>query len=92
MSKVKIAGSADDVLAEVMYRISVHLIAVETNCRQVADQLEAKGVELLYKGSDAASMLRSLAECVHQISVTLFDEELVEETAKAVFGEEEEDG
>ena len=92
MSKVKIAGSADDVLAEVMYRISVHLIEVETNCRQVADQLEAKGVELLYKGSDAASMLRSLAECVHRISVVLFDEELVEETAKVVFGWEEDHG
>lgn len=92
MNKIKLEGSADDVLADVMYRIATKLIEVELNSRSMADQLEAKGVELLYKGSDAASMLRSLAESVHQISVVLFDEELVKETAKAVFGVEENHG
>lgn len=92
MSKIKLEGSADDVLADVMYRMATKLVEVELNSRSVADQLEAKGVELLYKGTDAVHMLRSLSQCVHDVSVVLFDEEMVEELAKVVFGKEEDNG
>ena len=62
---ISMSGPADEVLAEVVFRVASNLVEAEVNCKAVADQLEARGVELVYKDGDAVAALRSLAVQIH---------------------------
>ena len=85
---ISMSGPADEVLAEVLFRVASNLVEAEVNCKAVADQLEAKGVELVYKDGDAVDALRSLAAQIHEVCAGLLDEELVRQIAKEVYGME----
>lgn len=88
---ISMSGSADEVLAEVVFRVASNLVGAEVNCKAVADQLEAKGVELLYKNGDAVDALRSLAAQIHEVCAGFLDEEIARRIAKEVYGMEEDD-
>ena len=88
---ISMSGPADEVLAEVLFRVASHLVEAEVNCKAVACQLEAKGVELAYKDSDAVDALRSLAVQIHEVCAEFLDEEIVRRIAKEVYGMEEDD-
>ena len=87
---ISMSGLADEVLAEVLFRVASNLVEAEVNCKAVADQLEARGVELVYKDGDAAGALRSLAVQIHEVCAEFLDEEIVRQIAKEVYGVEEE--
>ena len=72
---IRMSGPADEVLAEVLFRVASHLVEAEVNCKAVACQLEAKGVELEYKDGDAVDALRSLATQIHEVCAEFLDEE-----------------
>ena len=86
---ISMSGPADEVLAEVLFHVASHLVEAEVNCKAVADQLEAKGVELVYKDGDAVDALRSLAAQIHEVCAEFLDEEIVRRIAKEVYGVEE---
>ena len=88
---ISMSGPADEVLAEVLFRVASNLVEAEVNCKAVADQLEAKGVELVYKDGDAVDALRSLAAQIHEVCAGLLDEEIVRQIAKEVYGMEDDD-
>ena len=88
---ISMSGPADEVLAEVLFRVASHLVGAEVNCKAVACQLEAKGVELEYKDVDAAGALRSLAAQIHEVCAEFLDEEIVRRIAKEVYGVEDDD-
>ena len=86
---IRMSGPADEVLAEVLFRVASNLVEAEVNCKAVADQLEAKGVELVYKDGDAVDALRSLAAQIHEVCAGFLDEEITRRIAKEVYGMEE---
>ena len=86
---ISMSGPADEVLAEVLFRVASHLVEAEVNCKAVACQLEAKGVELAYKDGDAVDALRSLAAQIHEVCAEFLDEEIARRIAKEVYGVEE---
>ena len=86
---ISMSGPADEVLAEVLFHVASHLVEAEVNCKAVADQLEAKGVELVYKDGDAVDALRSLAAQIHEVCAGFLDEEITRRIAKEVYGMEE---
>ena len=88
---ISMSGPADVVLAEVLFRVASHLVEAEVNCKAVARQLEAKGVELEYKDNDAVDALRSLAAQIHEVCAEFLDEEIVRQIAKEVYGVEDDD-
>ena len=87
---ISMSGPADEVLAEVLFRVESNLVEAEVNCKAVADQLDAKGVELVYKDGDAVDALRSLAMQIHEVCAGFLDEEIARQIAKEVYGMEEE--
>ena len=89
--RIGMSGPADGVLAEVLFRVASNLVEVEVNCKAVADQLEAKGVELAYKDGDAVDALRSLAAQIHEVCAEFLGEEIVRRIAKEVYGMEDDD-
>ena len=88
---IRMSGPADEVLAEVLFRAASNLVEAEVNCKAVANQLEAKGVELVYKDGDAVDALRSLAMQIHEVCAGFLDEEIARRIAKEVYGMEDED-
>lgn len=86
--RIGMSGPADEVLAEVLFRAASDLVKAEVNCKFVADQLEAQGVELVYKDRDAAGALRSLAAQIHKVCAGFLDEEIARRIAKEVYGVE----
>ena len=88
---ISMSGPADEVLAEVLFRVASNLVEVEVNCKAVANQLETKGVELAYKDGDAVDALRSLAAQIHEVCAEFLDEETVRRIAKEVYGVEDDD-
>lgn len=91
MIRIGMSGPADEVLAEVLFRVASNLVEAEVNCKFVADQLEAKGVELVYKDGDAVDALRSLAAQIHKVCAGFLDEEIARRIAKEVYGMEDGD-
>ena len=89
--KISMSGLADEVLAEVLFRVASNLVEAEVNCKAVADRLETNGVELVYKDSDAVDALRSLATQIHEVCAEFLDEEIVRWIAKEVYGMEDDD-
>lgn len=85
---ISMSGPADEVLAEVLFRVASNLVEAEVNCKAVADQLEARGVELVYKDGDAVDALRSLAVQIHEVCAGFLDEEIARQIAKEVYGME----
>lgn len=88
---ISMSGPADEVLAEVLFRVASHLVEAEVNCKAVACQLEAQSVELAYKDSDAVDVLRSLAAQIHEVCAEFLGEEIVGRIAKEVYGMEDDD-
>ena len=89
---ISMSGPADEVLAEVLFRVASNLVEAEVNCKATANQLEAKGVELVYKDGDAVvDALRSLAVQIHEVCAEFLDEEIVRQIAKEVYGMEDDD-
>lgn len=88
---ISVSGPADEVLAEVLFRVASNLVEAEVNCKAVADQLETRGVELVYKDGDAVDALRSLATQIHGVCAGFLDEEIARQIAKEVYGMEDED-